>query len=102
MLHWIAVTCKNAAEAKKIARNLLKKHLVVCTNVVPNLFSQYLWKGKIASSREALLIVKTTQTKVQKAIAAIKEQHSYEMPAIEHWPVKNDAALDRWAARELG
>jgi periplasmic divalent cation tolerance protein len=102
MLYWITVTCSGAAEAKTIARNLLKARLAVCSNVVPNLFSQFAWKGKIESSKEALLILKTTKPKLQKTIAAIIEQHSYDLPAIEYWAVKTTPALSTWVADALG
>ena len=99
MLYWLTVNCANTAEARRIARGLLKARLVVCSNVVPNLFSQYLWKGKIESSNEALLMVKTTKPKLQKTIAAIIEQHSYDLPSIEYWPVQTTPELDRWVKR---
>lgn len=101
MLYWITVTCASPAEAEKIARKLLEARLAVCSNVVPNLFSQFAWKGKIESSAEALLILKTTKPKLQKTIAAIRKQHSYELPAIEYWRVQTTPDIETWAKRSL-
>lgn len=42
----------------------------------------YWWKGKIARSQEAMLVVKTTKLLYQKLEKKIMTLHSYEVPEI--------------------
>lgn len=82
MVNLLYVTCKNEAEAKKIAEKLLKAKLIACANIIPKIKSLYLWKGKIAKSSEALMLCKTKEDLVELAIHRIKELHSYDVPCI--------------------
>jgi len=49
-------------------------------NIVPQIESVYRWEGKIESSRECLLVIKTTSERFPSVCATIKELHSYELP----------------------
>ena len=50
------LTCTDSEEAEKISVTLLKKRLVVCIKKIP-ISSSYLYKGKIESADEVLLIM---------------------------------------------
>ena len=73
-------TAGSEEEARKIARHLVEHQLAACVNVVPQIESIYRWEGKVESSREWLLIVKTTAEKFPAVLDAIRELHSYELP----------------------
>lgn len=73
-------------KSEAMARALLDKRLVACINTLP-VRSFYHWKGEFCDDQEQLLILKTTQKKVEKVIAAIKEMHPYEVPEIIALPV---------------
>ncbi len=88
------ITCANAKEAQKIAQALLRKRLVACANIVPKIESHYWWKGKIAKSSEALLIIKSRKNLLKKIIKEIKALHSYELPVVEFF----DSTLNKEAA----
>lgn len=75
-------TVPNVAVARKISRALLDEHAAACVNIVPQIESHYRWQGKIESSRETLLIIKTTQRKVAAAMRVIRAAHPYEVPEI--------------------
>ena len=53
------VTCKDAAQARRIARTLVRERLAACVNVVPGARSIYSWKGRIEEAREVLLLIKS-------------------------------------------
>lgn len=74
-------TCKNEAEARKIARNLLESKLIACANIAP-ISSIYLWKGKLEEAKEQLLIMKTLSEKVSAIKETIRSLHSYEIPEL--------------------
>ena len=98
----IFVTCKNSAEARKIALALLRKRLAACANIVPKIESHYWWKGKIEKSKEALLILKTRKALHGKIEAEIRKLHSYELPAIESIETTASKEIEEWIERETG
>ena len=73
-------------KSESMSRTLLDKRLVACVNTMP-VRSFYHWKGEFCDDQEQLLILKTTQKKAEKVIAAIKEMHPYEVPEIIALPV---------------
>ena|SRR5579864_5204293 len=73
-------TAGSEDEARKIALHLVEQHLAACVNVVPRIESIYRWQGKMESSREWLLLIKTTAEKFPGVRDAIRELHSYELP----------------------
>src|SRR5437660_11578763 len=57
----VLVTCANLKEARAIAQNVVGKRLAACVNILPaSMESIYRWKGKIESTRELLMLIKTT------------------------------------------
>ena len=72
-------TAGSEDEARKIARELVDRRLAACVNIVPHAESIYRWEGKIESSREWLLLIKTTAEQFSKVRDAIRELHSYEL-----------------------
>jgi len=73
-------TAGSEDEARKIAHHLVDHHLAACVNLVPGIESIYRWQGKIESSQEWLLLIKTTAEKFPAVRDAIWELHSYELP----------------------
>ncbi len=73
-------------ESAKIARMLVEERLAACVNIT-NVTSYYRWEGEFCEDKEALLIIKTVKSKVNKIIERIKEIHSYELPEIIALPI---------------
>jgi periplasmic divalent cation tolerance protein len=67
-------------EARKIARHLVEQRLAACVNIVPRMESIYRWQGKLESSGEWLLLIKTTVERFPAVRDAIRDLHSYELP----------------------
>jgi periplasmic divalent cation tolerance protein len=77
----VLTNCGTLAEAKSLARVLVKKRLAACVNVVPGpIQSIYRWKGKVESAREVLLVIKTTSRRVAQLERELKRLHSYDVP----------------------
>jgi periplasmic divalent cation tolerance protein len=83
----VFVTCANKEEGEKISQSLVEKKLVACVNLIPEIFSHYWWQGKIESSSEVLLLMKTKKSLVNKLIAEVKKLHSYTVPEIIALPI---------------
>ena len=81
------VTAKDKKEAQKIARGLLEEKLIACANIIDGLQSLFWWQGKIDSSKEALLIIKTKKSLFKKVEARVKSLHSYQTPEIIALPI---------------
>ncbi|MBI4990561.1 divalent-cation tolerance protein CutA [Candidatus Gottesmanbacteria bacterium] len=98
----VYVPCKDKAEAKKIARDLVKNKLAACTNIIPTVVSIYRWKGKMEEATESILISKTASNLVDRVISQIKKLHSYEMPEIISWKIdKTTKEISQWLTNEL-
>lgn len=68
--------------AKKIAAILIREKLAACANILGPSISLYAWKGKVASSREFIMVLKTTEAKFLKLEKRIAELHPYDCPCI--------------------
>jgi len=76
----VLTTAGSESEARKIAQELVERRLAGCVNVVPRIHSFYRWEGKMESSEEYLLLIKTAQSRLADLQTAIRELHSYEAP----------------------
>lgn len=84
----VLTTTKDKAEGKRLAKKLVSEKLVACVNVVPRVYSTYWWHGKIKRAEEAWLLMKTSQPKMKRLIARIRELHSYEVPEVLVLPIE--------------
>jgi periplasmic divalent cation tolerance protein len=83
----ILITAKDKKEAETIARGLLDAKLIACANIVEGVQSLFWWQGKIDSSKEAMLILKTKKILFKKVSSKVKSLHSYQTPEIIALPI---------------
>jgi periplasmic divalent cation tolerance protein len=84
------MTCKNKVEANKIAYALVKKDLVACANIIPNIKSYFkLNSKKINALKESILIGKTVKKNINKIILYVKKMSSYDCPCIVFVDIEN-------------
>ena len=86
-IYFIYVTFGSLIEAKNLGKKLVKAKLAACTNIIPKIYSTYVWKNKTMIDKECSMIVKTSKSKVKAAIKFIVKKHSYECPAISAIPI---------------
>ena len=87
----------NQAEAETIGRTVVEERLAACINILYPCRSIYRWQGKVETAEEVPAILKTDAAQADALIARIAELHSYEVPAINVWPVhKALAAFADW------
>ena len=86
-IYFIYVTFGSLNEAKKLGSKLVKAKLAACTNIIPTIYSTYVWKNKTMIDKEWSMIVKTSKSKVKAAIKFIVKKHSYECPAVSAIPI---------------
>ena len=96
-IYFIYVTFGSLKEAKKLGGQLVKNKLAACTNIIPTIYSTYIWKNKTMMDKECSMIVKTSKTKVKSAIKFIVKKHSYECPAVSVFPIESShLGFQRW------
>jgi periplasmic divalent cation tolerance protein len=100
---FVYVTAADAEEAKKIGHQLVEERLAACANILPGATSIFRWQDKLEEAGEAVLILKTTEQKLESLIDRTKALHSYDCPCIEALPVV-DGNRDflEWVVRETG
>jgi periplasmic divalent cation tolerance protein len=76
----VLTTAGSEEEARKLAQHMVEYKLAACVNIIPQIESVYRWQGKIESSREWLLLIKTTIQKCPAVKDAIRTLHSYDLP----------------------
>jgi periplasmic divalent cation tolerance protein len=76
----VLTTCGSEEEAERIAQYLVENMLAACVSVIPRIESIYRWQGKVESSAEWLLLIKTIAEKFPEVREAIAELHSYDLP----------------------
>ena len=77
----VVTTVATQAEAQAMAQALVQRHLAACVQI-SQIDSVYLWQGRLHQEPECRLVVKTTRERYPRVEQAIRELHSYELPAI--------------------
>ncbi len=82
----IQITCGSGEEAERIAEALVERRLAACVQQVP-IRSTYRWRGVVERDDEFLLLVKTSERRVDDVTTAVLELHSYDLPAVTAVPL---------------
>ena len=82
----VFTTCADKESAKAIAMLLVEKRLAACVQLFP-IESIYVWQGKICDDSETALLIKSKTALFEEISAAIKGNHSYEVPEIIQIPI---------------
>ncbi|PKN68705.1 MAG: hypothetical protein CVU54_13825 [Deltaproteobacteria bacterium HGW-Deltaproteobacteria-12] len=99
----IKTTTGSREQAMIIAQHLVGKKLAACVQILEPITSIYRWKGKVETAQEWLCLIKTQADLFDKAEAAIKKMHSYEIPEIIAVPiVKGSKEYLQWIHEETG
>src|SRR5665647_762685 len=77
----VYTTVASPEEARKIAETLIGRKLVACAQI-SEIESFYPWKGEVQNDQEFRILLKTTDARYKAVEAAVRELHSYELPAI--------------------
>jgi periplasmic divalent cation tolerance protein len=81
-------TCPDLAVAERVAEALVGERLAACVNIVPIAKSIYIWKGKVESAAEHLLIMKTRRRDYRALERRLRALHPYELPEVIAIPIE--------------
>ncbi len=76
----VLVTAPDLRVARALAKAALQTKLVACANLIPKVEAHYRWHGKLESSREVLLVLKTSKSKLTALEKLILARHPYDTP----------------------
>ncbi len=97
----IYITVESAEEAHRIGKAAVTERLAACANILDPMSSIYWWQGKIEQGHETVLLLKTTQSRLDRLMAKVKELHSYACPCIVALPIDSGfPEFLRWIAEE--
>ncbi len=83
----LVTTTETETEAQKIAQSLVDKSLAACVHVIGPVQSTYRWKGSLQTAQEWLCLAKTSRRMLDRAMEAVRELHSYEVPELVALPI---------------
>ena len=80
-------TCPQTV-AESLARFLVENRHAACVNIIPQVTSIYRWEGQLKQEAESLLVIKCGKKGLKKVIAALVEEHPYDVPEVVALTVK--------------
>lgn len=85
------VTINKYESAVNLAKILLEKKLVACSNIIGSqenpITSIYSWEGKVENDKEFLMIMKSRSALIDEIIKEVKANHPYSVPEIIATPI---------------
>src|SRR6185437_7169956 len=87
----VVTTVGDKKEARRMAQALVEGGLAACAQV-EKIDSVYAWKGKIEHGKEYRVLFKTVEARYEAVERAIRELHSYELPALHAVPFTHISA----------
>jgi periplasmic divalent cation tolerance protein len=78
----IMVTTGGRNDAERIGEALVVEHLAACCSVVPMIHSFYYWEGQLKREHEALLLIKTVESRAEAVLEYVRANHAYQVPEI--------------------
>jgi periplasmic divalent cation tolerance protein len=76
----VIVTAPDLETARALAKAALESRLIACANLLPKAESHYRWQGKLESSPEVLMVMKTTRKRLPELERLILANHPYDTP----------------------
>lgn len=98
----IQFTAGDRATADAIATTLLEQRLAACVQVLGPVISRYWWDGSIEMAEEWLCLAKTTATRRDEVVEAVRSAHPYDVPEVLVSPVNGLADYLGWIDEIVG
>jgi periplasmic divalent cation tolerance protein len=71
-----------------LARHLVEQRVAACVNIVPQIRSIYRWQDAVEDDNEQLLLIKTTDERVDALREALFARHPYQVPEFVVVPIE--------------
>ncbi|MEO8003417.1 MAG: divalent-cation tolerance protein CutA [Betaproteobacteria bacterium] len=91
------------ATASRLAALLVEQRHAACVNILAECTSVYRWQGKVETTTEVPLLVKTSSAAYSRVEEIIRANHPYELPEIVGIPVAHGLpAYLEWVSAQSG
>jgi periplasmic divalent cation tolerance protein len=89
-------------DARALAHTLVEARLAACVNIVERIHSVYRWEDRIAEEGEQLLLIKTTDLRVDALREELLRVHPYDVPEFVVLSIDGlSEAYGLWLAKNL-
>ncbi len=78
----ILVTAGARDDAERLGEALVVERLAACCSVVPTVHSVYFWEDQLQREHEALLLVKTVESRAAEVQEYVRAHNTYQLPEI--------------------
>jgi periplasmic divalent cation tolerance protein len=95
-LSLLLTTVAKKLDAQKLATVALQHRCAACIQIVSGIESHYVWKGKKTTSREYLLLAKTSPRQRKPLEKLWKKHHPYDCPELLHLSGQAASSYARW------
>ena len=97
----VFATAPDDKSASLIAKEVVEKRVAACAQVLPEMTSYYWWEGKLESSTERMIIIKTTSDNLTELTTLIEKIHPYDVPEVVALEIRGGAEKYlRWVENE--
>ena len=94
----VVTTVGSHEEAQRLSHALVERKLAACAQI-SKIESVYRWQDAVQQEPEFRILFKTTDERYARVESAIRELHSYELPAIHAFAFAHvDADYAAWIA----
>lgn len=98
----ILVTTGARDDAERLGEALVVERLAACCSVVPTVHSVYYWKDQLQREHEALLLIKTLESRADAVQEFVRGHHSYDLPEMIQVPIEGGySPYLNWLERQV-
>ena len=88
----IMVTTGGRDDAERLGEALVVEHLAACCSVITTVHSIYYWDDQLQREHEALLLIKTLESRAPAAQESVRTHHTYQLPEILQVPIEGGSS----------
>lgn len=102
---FIYTTFASKEKACQIAKEMIQASYIACVNIFDNMTSIYIDADRMHEEKEVAVLMKTTLTSRDCALAYLAEKHPYKTPALLTWQAECNKPFEVWMKtrpKELG
>lgn len=93
----VLTTVGSDFEARALAEALVEARLAACVNIIDRMHSVYRWEGRVQHDDEQLLLIKTTDARVEALREELFRRHPYDVPEFVVMPIESTSdAYGAW------
>lgn len=97
----IHTTLDDQARANELAQQLIEQRLAACATVGAAVTAHYIWQGKVETTCEYPLTIKTTSARIAAVKDFLRAHHPYELPEIWTQEINDvDPAYWQWVQQQ--